>query len=89
MSEAPVKKCWHYNTGYCKYAWRENGWKYIHPLETCQTEVCREKACEKRHPKKCKLQEKCSYLTKCLYSHTQIKNKSNVDQDTESSFLKN
>ena len=78
----------HNNTGYCKYARRETGCKYFHPLETCQTEICNEKARERRHPKKCILQEKCSYQTICLYGHTQRKQKTNFDQDTETSFLR-
>ena len=72
MSEEVKRKCYYYNSGYCKFSRREKGCKFFHPEENCKLSKCKDKLCPNRHPKTCKFGEECRYQTKCSYSHVGI-----------------
>ena len=69
MSEVTLKNCSHYNSGFCRYIKKENGCKHFHPKEICETTVCKDKDCPKRHPKRCRYLEECRFQSQCSYSH--------------------
>ena len=63
------KKCNFYNVGYCRYKERCS---YRHPKNNCLVPACRNKSCDKRHPKDCKFQNhdrKCRHGDNCAYKH--------------------
>ena len=69
MAEAVMKKCNHFNSGYCKFSKSKNGCRFKHPVETCQKLNCSITNFPERHPKKCKYEDKCMYQTMCSYKH--------------------
>ena len=69
MAQDSSKKCFYYNSGYCKYSKKENGCKDFHPTESCTQINCKNQGCPLRHPKKCKFLEKCSFQKRCCYKH--------------------
>ena len=78
MTENNSPKCSYYNSGYCKFAKKENGCKYLHPTECCKDSKCKDKGCQLRHPKKCRHGEKCRYQTLCAYKHYEYETKNTV-----------
>ena len=65
-------KCSHFNSGYCRYAERQKGCKYIHTSEVCDVVHCKQSTCPKRHPKLCRFKDQCRFQSRCSYSHKQI-----------------
>ena len=69
-----LKKCRYYNRGFCKY---EGKCKFYHPEIVCeeylQDGLCRQKKCEKRHPRHCRFwttkAEGCRRGETCQYLH--------------------
>ena len=69
MSQGSSKKCFYFNSGYCKYSQKENGCKDFHPTESCTQINCNNQGCPLRLPKKCKYLEKSSFQKRCSYKH--------------------
>ena len=70
--------CKHFKFGYCKF-----GEKCLkrHLKETCQTNDCNSKSCNKRHPKICKffsLNQVCKFGDACCYKHKLSASHSNL-----------
>ena len=68
-----LEVCTHHQTGFCKY--RTQCHKN-HNNELCQTKICRDTKCTKRHPKTCKYFERnntCKYNEHCAFSHPERK----------------
>ena len=69
-----LKKCRYYNRGFCKY---EGKCKFYHPEIVCeeylQDGLCRQRKCEKRHPRHCRFwttkPEGCRRGETCRYLH--------------------
>ena len=61
--------CKHYQTGYCKF--KEHCQKH-HVKDICETENCKSKTCNYRHPKVCKYltaHNTCKFGEHCAYQH--------------------
>ena len=61
--------CKHFKFGFCKFGKRCNK---QHLKEICQTEDCKLKTCNKRHPKICKfffVNQVCKFGDACCYKH--------------------
>ena len=69
MANVREDKCVFYDTGYCKFSKTNNGCKKVHPRDICTIKGCKRNVCPNRHPRMCKFGEKCTYRTKCSYSH--------------------
>ena len=67
-----IKLCLKAKLGYCKYG--RNKCDKIHVTELCdKNENCKEKYCDKRHPRMCRYYEEykiCKYGSYCAYSHS-------------------
>jgi len=76
---AAIDKCPHYNSGFCKFTQK---CKLFHPTEICE-QKCKDKACQKRHPKLCKKGAKCSFLGmgECAYSHLDMNKEQKVSNN--------
>ena len=61
--------CKHFKFGYCKFGEK---CRKRHLKETCQTNDCNSKICNKRHPKICKffsVNQVCKFGEACCYKH--------------------
>ena len=70
--------CKHYQTGYCKF---KEHYRKHHVKDICETEKCKSKTCNYRHPKvvkyltghnTCKFGEHCAYQHKIKQASTEI-----------------
>ena len=70
--------CTHFKFGFCKFGERCNK---KHLKEICQTEDCKLKTCNKRHPKICKffsVNQVCKFGDACCYKHKLSAHHSNI-----------
>ena len=63
------RKCFYYNSGYCKFSRKENGRKKFCSKENCKVFNCPDKVCPDTHPKKCKFNVTCQCQSRCFYLH--------------------
>ena len=76
----PKKKasCKFYNFGFCKF---QDRCRFEHFKTNCNKYACKDKKCFKRHPKKCRYQEKCRRKSCCLYKHDDVKPNIKVEEE--------
>ena len=78
--------CKHFKFGFCKFG--EKCHKK-HLKETCQTESCSLKTCNKRHPRTCKyfsVNQVCKFGDACSYSHKVSAHQSKICEQISSLY---
>ena len=60
MEVVPVRKCYFYNIGYCKFI--DKGCKHVHPEEKCALSKCTDNGCPKIHQKYCIFKASCMLI---------------------------
>ena len=66
MDVSVTKVCRYFNVGFCK---RGFSCKYFHPEEKFDKQICRIRACRRRHKKYCRYGISCKWGKKCEFKH--------------------
>ena len=84
MEAVPKVKCHFHNRGFCKY--KDKGCEYLHPVDSCVNQDCRDTECPKRHQHSCKFKDKCKFQkkNKCEYIHKANASKEHNTNNTRS-----
>ena len=74
-------KCFFNDIGYCKF---RKSFIRKHFIEKCDTIDC-DKRCSKRHPRRCKHEEKCKFFKKkvCAFDHDNLADKKDANKNVD------